>query len=202
MSAPLGQESPWQGAWNPYPNGYSIPAKPPPRRFWYGIGAGLLGLGLILGVAGLLLVMKTFNSLPGADTEFRSGRVTTVSLTPGQTRTVFIRSTAGPHEFFCQFRDDTGGQHIRSHPDEMAIKGWEAKLDIGAEVAGDYEFRCTGHPTDLFRIGETPSVSAFFGAVGAVIVGGVLLVSGVLVVLLIAVLRRRRLAPPNCGPQV
>ena len=186
----------------PYPHGfYPLPAKRPPRKFWYAIGAALLALGLALGlVGGVGGVARIKGKQPQSEATFSSGGSTTVHLDPGTRKVLFVADTAtGGHPVQCVAAGGAVGRvSLNRYTGAMTLNRWQAMFTLEATASGDYTVSCRGAPTDTFGVGGYVSPLALILSVVSSVVGLVLALAGAVTIIVTAVLRRRRLQ--QAGP--
>ncbi len=203
---------PYPGQQPSYPPGFGPPPgygwtpppeKPRPKKRWYGVGIGLLVIGLVLGgglFAGALF--SVVGKRPGAEHTFASGGSTTVHIDGGATKVIYIENAdeAGRHHVHCDV-DSASAQRARLQRfSGMRLDHWEAFFTIDAIDSGDYTVTCMGAGSDTFGVGDKPNMGAFAGGILGAFAGAGMVVAGVVTIVVTAVLRRRRSATPQ-GPQ-
>lgn len=180
----------------PVPGGNRLPhaMKPGPKKFWYGIGAALLVLGLALGIGlGVGMIVSALGERPTGETTFASGESTTVAFDAGASRVVFVDVGGEGHRVKCRIVDGPSQDvQIAEFDGNLVLNQWEAVFTVTAEQAGDYTISCIGEDSDTFGVGGDAGVGSLILGVFATIAGVFLVLAGTVVLIVTAVLRRRR----------
>lgn len=168
-----------------------------PKRFWYGIGAVLVVLGLVMVGSGAAAVVTTYKQQPGSADTFAAGTSTPVTLAGGERKIVFVTTTSGEHSTHCDAssRDPDSGIRIAAFTGSLSLGRWEAVFTLTAQHDGEYTLTCTGAPTDTFGIGGDASVATFLIGMLAIVAGGAFLLLGVVTLTIVALRRRHRAGP-------
>lgn len=199
------------------------PAQLRPRRFWYGVAAGIAVLGLAGALASVVVlaheVGDVVDSVEALDPQLRPvlvGRATTVDLDPGQTWAVYASSSGRPPAVSC------GGEGLTvtdpEHTVDVTVDGasWREVQVVRVQEPGPYEIVCSSTDrTAHLSIGRAPDPDAagragghVAGAVVAALLvltfGGIGVLAGGLVALVVGVRRSRHratlLAQGGYGP--
>lgn len=195
---------PWQAGpypQGPYPQAYPQPVKKPPRKFWYGIGATLIAIGLILGLGvGIGGLVRIKGIQPQSESIFGNGGSTTVRLNPGSKKVVFIANSlaTGEHPVRCITTGTaTERASLKTYEGTMSLNRWRAMFTLEAAQGADYTVSCIGIPSDTFGVGGYASPTAFVGSVFSIFGGLALALAGAVTTIVAAVLRRRRNQAPG-----
>lgn len=191
-----------QGSYPPlYQPAYSPPPKRPPRKFWFGIGAALIAIGLVLGLgAGVGGVLRVNGMQPRTETIFTTGGSTTVHLDAGARRVLFVVGSAanGGHPVRCVATGAaTSRPSLKRYDGEMGLSRWHAMFTIEATESADYTVSCIGAPSDTFGVGGYAGPESFALSVLSIVAGFAIALVGAVTTIVTAVLRRRRNQVPG-----
>lgn len=131
-----------------------------PRGRWYAVAALVAVLGVVVGLVVLFARLRAWTGeFPQLGAHHRAGQSIPLTLRAGEPVVLYVSpdaftslrcegEVAGSPVTVAEVRDTftffSGGQP------------WEAKLEIGSDVAGAGSLTCTGSPTVTLAIGEKP----------------------------------------------
>ncbi|MBA0047555.1 hypothetical protein MLB1_14675 [Mycobacteroides sp. LB1] len=178
---------------------------PTPRRplpgYWYGIGAALIAVGVIGGIA--LFITGMIAMMQGPTSQFEGNGSATVPFEAGTSQIIYIAdvksgvSVAGRTR--CVARDDENRDAaISRYSGSLSINQWSALYVVTAQDAGDYTISCAGSPDMYYGVGPRASTAAKSVTIAGPIVGVSLAAAGLIVLVVTA--SRRRQPPQYPGP--
>ena len=175
----------------PYGQQYTPHQRPPkkrPRALWFGVGAALMVLGLVIGIAVIVNAVKDVTRTDGVITG--DGKPASIASPPNEQRMLFVES--GHVAPDCDLTDGSGTPLLK-----RAIFGeatvttngteWKAFAKIDSSGDGNVTLVCRPVTGDVaqVRIGEPLDVRSVGGAVLAGIGSLLLLGGGGFVILLV-----------------
>lgn len=200
-------------AWPPHADAYpwGAPPPPPPRwptpppaaphrptpRYWYGIGAALIAVGLIGGlgifVGGLISAMK------GPTSQFDANGSATAQFTSGEQMIIYVADVEPVPKLTlntrCVARDENNNDATVSRYDgSMSINQWHALYVVRAHQNGNYTVSCAGYSDITYGLGPRAGTGAITAALLGPI-GGITLVGAGVIVIAVTASRRRKTPP-------
>jgi hypothetical protein len=135
------------------------PAELRPRRLWYGVGAAVFALAVVVGVAGFAVMIVRMTALPDFVAEVRGPgeAVFTVDEEFGQLG--LYSSPAGADERSCTVALPDGGERAfdwpaYSHSVESGGTSWSLVGAAESAGPGEYTLVCDGDPDVLYALGD------------------------------------------------
>ncbi|MED5812461.1 hypothetical protein VST63_08810 [Mycolicibacterium sp. 050232] len=172
------------------------PRKAPPKKLWYGVGAALLIVGLLLTAFGAVSMIGHFaDAAPDAEHTFANGEMTTVHFDAGETKVIFVANPGEHHKVRCNVGTQTGSDDeatIDNYDGGLTINQWQAVFTATAQQSSDYAVTCEGAPSDKFAVGGDVKAGSLVGSVVGLSGGGLLCLVGIVTLIVTAILRHRR----------
>ena len=182
----------------PYPPPGYFPGPPQrkaaPKKLWYGAGAALLIVGVLVAVFGGVGMIGNFSdAAPDAEHTFGNGETTTVHFDAGETRVIFVAEPDENHNVRTRTGSDDDIK-MDNYDGTLTINQWQALFTVTVQKASDYAVTCKGAASDEFGVGGDAKPVSLVGGIFAIFGGGVLCVAGILTLVITALVRRRRRA--------
>ncbi|MBP2453748.1 hypothetical protein [Mycolicibacterium lutetiense] len=172
--------------------------KSAPKKLWYGVGAALLIVGLLVAALGGVGMIGNFSdAAPDAEHTFGNGETTTVHFDAGETKTIFVANPGENHHVRCNVRTRTGSDDdikMDNYDGTLTINQWQAVFTVTVQKASDYAVTCKGTASDEFGVGGDAKPASLVGGIFAMLGGGFLGFLGIVTLIVTAILRRRRRA--------
>lgn len=197
---PPGGVGPTGYGYGPPPGYYPGPPqqKAAPKKLWYGVGATLLIVGVLVAALGGAGMIGNFSdAAPDAEHTFGNGETTTVHFDAGETRVIFAAEPDENHHVRCNVSTRTGTDDdikMDNYDGTLTINQWQALFTVTVQKASDYAVKCKGAASDEFGVGGDAKPASLVGGIFAIFGGGILCVAGILTLIITALLRRRRQA--------
>lgn len=171
--------------------------KAAPKKLWYGVGATLLIVGVLVVAFGVFGVSRFSDAAPDPEHTFANGEVTTVHFDAGETKVIFVANRGEHDTGKCSVGAGTGSDAdvtMDNYEGTLTINQWQALFAVTAQQASDHDITCDGATSNQFGVGGDAKATSLVGGIFGILGGGFLCVLGIVTLVVTAILSWRRKA--------
>lgn len=143
-----------------------------PKRLWYGVGAGVIVLGVVVGVVAFLLMMIRTLGLPDFAAEVQGSGQAVFTVGAEDPRFELYTSPADADASACSLLPPDGGElgfgpPGNSHDINVNGESWSLVGALTPGQAGEYTLVCEGDAQTVYAVAEGNSGAELFGGIAS-----------------------------------